>query len=478
MLTGTGTAGAYHAGVLRALREAGVKIDLVAGRGIGAVGAIFTAVDGGAPLWDDTGVWRSSATRTLYGWRGTIRASVVTLAVALVALLLPLTALVGAAVVYPIGFLLRLLGSDAGNALSTWYSALVDVVFQPSALPLFLPRFVMLALLVLLGILVVGEILPRVRTPTRRRARGLVWWRLIGAPLEVRRAADHFSSGLWKIMRGAARIAKPTPDDLAERYAELLSDNLGQPEFRELIVTVHDLDARRDLVCAVLQEPFRRPFFARRLGAEGGHRHLETLDLAGSARRHAVDALVGPLSLPVATDSHLVRFAPESGWRGETHHVCDRPEAMTRLLEEVANAGVEQIIVVSALSKPPGPHALESSRRDARGRAGEHLVALETAAERDALMTWGGRFQAVFLVQPEHNPLGPFDFDGGYDERSDRRFPLSELVDRGREDGFRQFVDPVVGASGEWIEPRRPAARAGAIATSVDDAVATSKTDS
>ena len=35
VLTGTGTAGAYHAGALRALSEAGVKIDLIAGRGVG-----------------------------------------------------------------------------------------------------------------------------------------------------------------------------------------------------------------------------------------------------------------------------------------------------------------------------------------------------------------------------------------------------------------------------------------------------------
>jgi len=48
VLTGSGTAGAYHAGVLRALHEAGVKIDIVAGRGVGAAGAFFAAVDGGA----------------------------------------------------------------------------------------------------------------------------------------------------------------------------------------------------------------------------------------------------------------------------------------------------------------------------------------------------------------------------------------------------------------------------------------------
>ena len=50
ILTGTGADGVYHAGVLRALYESGIKIDLVGGRGIGAVSAILTAVDGGPRL--------------------------------------------------------------------------------------------------------------------------------------------------------------------------------------------------------------------------------------------------------------------------------------------------------------------------------------------------------------------------------------------------------------------------------------------
>ena len=66
VLTGTGTAGAYHAGVVRALHEAGVKVDLVAGRGIGAVGAMFTAVDGGPGLWESDGVWRKAGVGRLY----------------------------------------------------------------------------------------------------------------------------------------------------------------------------------------------------------------------------------------------------------------------------------------------------------------------------------------------------------------------------------------------------------------------------
>ena len=36
VLCGTGAHGAYQAGVLRALQEAGVKIDVMAGQGVGA----------------------------------------------------------------------------------------------------------------------------------------------------------------------------------------------------------------------------------------------------------------------------------------------------------------------------------------------------------------------------------------------------------------------------------------------------------
>ena len=65
---------------------------------------------------------------------------------------------------------------------------------------------------------------------------------------------------------------------------------------------------------------------------------------------------------------------------------------------------------------------------------------------------FSGRFVGLHVIRPDHNPLGPLDFAGVYDERSDRRYSLSELVDRGYEDAYRQFIDPVVGASGERIE--------------------------
>ena len=455
MLTGTGTAGAYHAGVLRAVQEAGVKIDIVAGRGIGVIGAMFAAIDGSAHLWEPATGWGSLQASRLYRWQASLRVATWTLGVALGALLVPLTVLVGATLVYPVGFLLRLVGVEGGASLATGYAQLVTRIFDPGALPVYLPRFVTVALLVLVAVLVAGAVRTVLRVGMRRRSSGMFWWRLLGAPLNVSRAAEWVVGGLWQIMHGAGRVARPAASDLAERYAELLADNVGQPGFRELVVLVHDLDARRDLVFALLAQPYRQPFFLRRLG-DGADRHLETMDLAGAAGHHAVDALTAALSLPVATEPHRVGFAPDSQWRGETHRLCDRPEATARLLEEVASAGAEQIILVTALAEPAGPHTLGADRRDARGRAGEHLAALETASVRDAIASRVGLFQAVFQIRPTHNPLGPFDFKGCYDDRSDRRQTLAELVDRGYEDGFRQFVDPVVGASGEWIEPGQP----------------------
>ena len=48
--------------------------------------------------------------------------------------------------------------------------------------------------------------------------------------------------------------------------------------------------------------------------------------------------------------------------------------------------------------------------------------------------------------------LVPLDFEGVYDEQSDRVHGLAELVDRGYEDAYRQFIEPVVAASGDLLE--------------------------
>src|SRR5215510_10255605 len=93
VLTGTGTAGAYHAGLLRALHEAGVKIDVVGAHGVGVVGALFAAGDGTHRLWDERGLWRSPFVRGLYSWRSTLRYVVLTLIMSVALVTLPLLAM-------------------------------------------------------------------------------------------------------------------------------------------------------------------------------------------------------------------------------------------------------------------------------------------------------------------------------------------------------------------------------------------------
>src|SRR5690242_637423 len=116
ILTGTGTAGAYHAGVLRALHEAGVKIDMVGANGMGVVGALFAAVDSAQRLWDERGFWRSESVRTLYRWRWTHRVVVAAAATAILIVLVPLAVLALGLLVYPIDFVAQMIGFGGGGS--------------------------------------------------------------------------------------------------------------------------------------------------------------------------------------------------------------------------------------------------------------------------------------------------------------------------------------------------------------------------
>ena len=456
VLTGSGTAGAYHAGVLRALHEAGIKIDLVAGRGIGAVSALFAAVDGGPRLWEADGLWKGSAAATFYGWRSPLKTAGWTLVAAAAILAIPMLLLATAVLVGIAGLLVTLIGFERfGGTLTAGYSRWIATLFSPDVLPTVIPRLVLFTILVALVLLVGGGLLAKFRSSTRRRTRQGFAWTILGSPLSSSPMFFRSTTELWNLIRGAAPLATPSMTELGRKYVELLTENLGQPGFRELLVLGHDMDARRDLVFAVLRESLRARFFGRPAVDDRAPRQGEALDLTGVGRDHTLDALAAALAVPIATEPHLVTFSTEGPWRGETHRLCDRPGALARLLEEVALAGAEQVVLISASPPAARPHELSAGRADIRGRAGEQLAAFESAGLRDVLEHFGGRFAGLFVVRPAHNPLGPLDFAGVYDERSDRRYSLGELVDRGYEDAYRQFIEPVVGAGGERIDAAR-----------------------
>jgi hypothetical protein len=465
LFTGTGTAGAYHAGVLRALHEAGVKVDLVGGRGIGAASALFDAIDGSARLWEAAGIWKDHSPRRFYRWRQPLRLAGYAVLAAGLVLLLP-AALLAAAVLSGIaGLLLSLVGLERiGSALTGAFTGWVTTLFAPSALPTVVPRLALFAVFIAAGILVAALAASYLHEPIRRRARKGFLPRLFGAPLAADAFADRCAVELWNLIRGAAPLSAPPPRELARKYVELLAENLGQPGFRELLVTAHDIDARRDVVFAFLM-PQRRPLFFSRSLAQPVTRHEETFDLSGVARDHVFDALRAALAVPMATGPHLVRLSAEGPWRGEAHRMCDRPEGLARLIEEAAHAGAEQIILVSAAPPEGHAHELSAGRADLRGRVGELLTAFETASLRDAIEQFSGRFASLFVIRPAHNPVTPLDFGGVYDERSDRRQLLGELLDRGYEDAYRQFIGPVVGAGAEPGEAVQPVKGAQSVAS-------------
>ena len=174
LLTGTGTAGAYHAGVLRALHEAGVKIDLVGGHGIGAVGAMFAALDGAQRLWDEKGFWRARPVRMLYGWRPLLRVAVWALALSAAIVAVPIGVIALGLVVYPIDFVLKMAGAGGGG-LADAYLRFTQAAFAPEALPTWLPRLVVLEL----GLVGAIALLTAWATRGPRRRRGAFWWRML-----------------------------------------------------------------------------------------------------------------------------------------------------------------------------------------------------------------------------------------------------------------------------------------------------------
>jgi len=417
VLCGTGAHGAYHAGVLRALHEAGVKVDVMAGRGVGAAGAMLVAAHGGPRLWEPGGLWHAPRPRDFYRWTGRLRALVALAVASLAGVVASLAVLATEAVLFP-----------AARVAAITLAGLVVALACAIVLAGSRPR------------------------PSRRRSIGGWWWGAVGAPLDAAPARRTFTDAVWRLIRGASQDPGLPPATTGRRYAEVLAEGLGQPGCRELMIVATDLDARGDVVAALLAEPYRREFIAPRPGCE---RRAEALDLAGAGRDHAVDVMAGALTPPAASDAWPVTFAADGYWRGETHRLCDRPGSIVRLLEELSGAGVSQVVIVSAVAATAAPHRLRAVPRSPLSRLGESVMAAEAAALHDALALADVRFDACYVIAPSHNPIGPFDVGGAYDDTSDRRHSTAELMESGYEDAYHQFIEPVVGASGEQLPQLR-----------------------
>ena len=463
VFTGSGTAGAYHAGVLKALDESGVKIDLVVGSGVGTLAAAFSAVAGGSKLYGKAGFWDGVSWISFYRLRAALRVSLALLAAAFAVFLLPLILALLKGVLFPFALIVDLAWPGLPSRLLGGIAMTPEALRGPYLAALAAPVFV-LAVLALVA---------AARLALRRRRAAEAFESI----LDVESGRQRLRRALWEVGRGPAISARPPSEaELSKRFVALLAENLGQPGFRELILRAADLETGGALPFVLLDDAHRAAFAAAR---GRGSPRIEGLTSAVDLRAAGNDALLFDavatgILIPLATPPRRVSFPRGGIHGGQTHRLADACLVAGCGVAEAVAAGAEQVIVVSAT---PESASLPPRRRGAKALA-DALVAtlerqavdpelaevdrinrlVETLGHRtdDGGRAWqdpvtGRLYRAlpVYVVRPERRALGPLELDGALDPASEVEETLDDLLERGYRDAYRLFVEPVVGASPE-----------------------------
>jgi hypothetical protein len=479
VLTGSGTSGAYHAGVLKALDESGVKLDLIVGSGVGAVGAAFGAAAGGARLYGERGFWADVSWEAFFRLRPAARIAILLLACSFGVFLLPVVAALAAGLLFPLVLMLDLVSPGWSGRAAAALLVAPSLLRAPYLAALSLPIFFLCAA----GLLA----LLRLWITQRRRIAESFEWLFDPSP-----ARDRLLDALWEIARGpniASRV--PSEADLGRKYVSLLSENLGQPGFRELILRTADLETGGPLPFVVLGDAHRAAFAAAR--AHGPRSRLEGLPGAIDLRAPGYDvllfdAVMTGLLPPGVVPVRRVAFPRGGLFGGESHRLAEAGLAGGSGLAEAIAAGAEQVLIVTAAPEEARPPA---RRRGARALADGVLATLERqaveadlrSAERVNRMieTLGHRTDdggrgwqdpetghvyrsvALYVVRPERRVLGPLDLDGSEDPATEVRATTADLLELGHRDAYRLFVEPVVGAVPEMPPAAPPEARPQAV---------------
>jgi Patatin-like phospholipase len=456
VFTGSGTTGAYHAGVLRALDESGVKIDVVVGSGIGTLAAAYAAVMGGARLYGPRGFWHGVRWGAFYRVRPVLRLALGLLAISFAIFALPLVAGLLIGLLFPFVLIVDRVSPGTTAGVLGRLSLSPEKLSGPYLAALAVPVFA-LALLVLVG---AGSLWVRHRRRVVER---------FEAVLDARPALDRLRRGLWEIARGVSPGGGPPSEaELGRRYVALLADNFGEPGFRELVLRAADLDRGEATAFTVLRDATGAESTARSRAPAGAP--AGAVDLRSPGRDALLfDAVATGLLCPMALPLRRVSFPKGGAHGGETHRLTEGTLAPGAGIMEALAAGAEQVIVVTGVPErtaPParrrGPHA----RLDATVRALERRAALEieeverlnrivgTLGHRrdDGRGAWedpatGRVFHEVdlWVIRPERRAQGPMELDGGRDPTTEVVQTTDDLLELGFHDAYRQFVEPVVG---------------------------------
>lgn len=460
VFTGTGVSGAYHAGVLRAFEESGLKVDLLVGSGVGTLAAAFGAVAGGARLFAPGGLWDSLPRTKLYRLRPEARVLQVLFGFAFGVFLLPLLIGVLAAVLFPFA----LLGDAMSPGLLDRFAGIWPslAVLRPAYVTaLAVPVFLLFALgggyLVYLAMTQRRHLLERFEHL-----------------LDARPARSLLRGKLWEVVRGAdVALQPPWESVLGERYVALAAENRGQLGFHDLILRAADLDTGQPQIGILLGDEGRSAFLSAHGARRAGDPAAGVIDFTAPGASGTVFPLVLTGLLPPLVTPPERLALPRGTWHaGEVHRLTEATLLSGCGISDAVDAGAEQIVVICATAEKPspplrrrGPRALadailESLERDAFARElGEcerfnrlvetlgHRQDPEGRAWQDPATGRLYREISLYVIRPESRSLRPLDHAGTYDPATEVEESTAELLQRGHADAFRLFIEPVVGAS-------------------------------
>jgi len=474
VFTGSGTSGAYHAGVLKALEESGVKIDLVVGSGAGTIAAAYAAVDGGARLYGPGGFWEGVRWRSLFRLRPAVLVALGLLAASFVAFLLPAVLALLAGLLFPLVLMADRAAPGGPSRFMDGLRVGPESLSGPYLAALAAPIFALALFALVAGVVLAMR-------DRRRLAESFESF------FDVRPGQERLRRGLWEIARGAALSSGPPSEaELGRRYVALAAENLGQPGFREMVLCTADLDAGGTLPFLLLAEEHRAAFAATRGRGPhaGGEVRPAGVDLLAPGHAELLfDAVVTGLLPPVALPVRRVAFPKGDPFGGQTHRLTDATLLAGSGLSEALAAGAEQVIVVSGAPETAAPAA---RRRGPWARLDATVSLLEgQALERDVseaerinrmVATLGHRVDddsrgwqdpatgrlyrelALYVIRPPRRTLGPLEVGGARDPATEVVQTMADLLEQGYRDAGRLFVEPVVGGA---PLPQREEARVG-----------------
>lgn len=453
VFAGSGASGAYHAGVLKALDEAGVRIDFMVGSGVGVLAAAFGAGASGSVLYGEKGLWRWISTRRVFELRKTFRFLRSLGLVGLSAFLVP------AVVALLLGlFLPVFLAVDFARPgfMTTLTQALAGLA--PGLRLFFIFALAAPTFLAFLFILLGGARL--FRTSRRRVGEHLESaFDLSGVEKEIARR-------LWEVARGPALNEKaPDTAEIGRQYAALIAENSGQPGFRGLVLRAANLDARRPLVLKLTsQAPDERTSFKN-------SEREEPLDLKDAATAPLLyDVMATAFNTAPFSSPRRVRLPKQGAFGGEVHRIAEASAIAGCGLGEAIALGANRIVFVTATAEEPGPMPV---RRGLRALAAAFVALQErNAIEADLRQTqrlnrivetvghqrstgereWqdpltGRKFRSISVhtVRPRRSLLRPLDLDGAIDPANEVETTLLDWLDEGHRDAHRCFLDAALG---------------------------------